>query len=163
MKIENRRQTSEIRNQKSDIVRHRTIALFCLLSTAYCLLSCSIPNLEEPECTAARQTVRELYSYHFGNDMKFTRENLTAREKFLSRELSAHLSAKDETAIDYFTATDDYPKAFRVGGCIVDAPDKRAKLGVLLFWKTDTRSEQREIHVEAVNENGKWLVNKVEN
>lgn len=95
--------------------------------------------------------------------MKFTRENLKTREKFLSRQLFINLSRKDETTIDYFTATDDYPKAFRVGGCTVAEPEKRVNLGVLLFWKTDTRSEQREIYVEAVNENGKWLVNKVEN
>ncbi len=125
--------------------------------------ACSIPNLEKPECTAARQAVKELYSYHFGNDMKFTRENLAAREKFLSSQLKANLSQKDESATDYFTQTDDYPKAFRVGGCEVVEPEKRVNFGVLLFWKTDVRSEQKEIHVEAVNENGKWSVDKVGN
>lgn len=95
--------------------------------------------------------------------MKFTQENLKTREKFLSRELIENLSKKAESATDYFTQTDDYPKTFRVGGCTVAEPEKRVNLEVLLFWKTDTRSEQREIHVEAVNENGKWLVSKVGN
>lgn len=135
--------------------------LFCIFNFAFCLVACSIPNLEEPECIAARQTVKELYSYHFAGDMKFTRENFQQREKFLSNELIETLSKKDESATDYFTATDDYPKAFRVGGCAIVETDKRVNLGVLLFWKTDTRSEQREIHVEAVYENGKWLINRV--
>jgi len=137
----------------------RKLVLFCFI--AYCLLSCSVPNLEKPECTAARETVKEFYSFHFGNDMNFTRENLRQREKFLSREFLANLSEKDESATDYFTATNDYPKAFRVGGCKVIEPEKRVSFGVLLFWKTDTRSEQREIHVEAVKENDKWLLDKV--
>ncbi|MDQ6785658.1 MAG: YbjP/YqhG family protein [Acidobacteriota bacterium] len=141
----------------------RGVVFICLLLIAYCLSSCSIPNLEKPECTDARLTVKELYSYHFGNDMKFTRENLRQREKFLSRELATTLSTKGESAIDYFTQTDDYPKAFRVSGCTVTESDRRVNFGVLLFWKTDTRSEQKEIHVEAVNENGKWLVNAVGN
>lgn len=132
-----------------------------LFSICLSLFACSIPNLEKPECTAARETVKELYSYHFGNDMRFTAGNLKPREKFLSRQLIENLSRQDESAVDYFTRTDDYPKAFRVGGCTVGEQDKRANLGVLLFWKTDTRSEQREISVEAVNENGKWLVNRV--
>lgn len=135
---------------------------FCVLPFAF-FVSCSIPNLEKPECTQARQTVKELYSYHFGNDMKFTRENLAAREKFLSRRLAENLAEKDESAVDYFTSTDDYPKAFRVGECKIVEPEKRVNLEVVLFWKTDTRSEQREIRVEAVNENGKWSVDKVGN
>ncbi len=127
--------------------------------------ACSIPNLEKPECTAARQAVKELYSYHFGNDMKFTRENLKAREKFLTGELAGNLSKMNAGAVDYFTQTpnDDYPKAFRVGECRVIEPEKRVALGVVLFWKTDTRSEQREIGVEAVRENDRWLVDKIGN
>lgn len=125
--------------------------------------ACSIPNLEKPECAAARQTVKELYSYHFGNDMKFTRENLRLREKFLSRELIENLAKQDESATDYFTRTSDYPKAFRVGECKVIETEKRVDFGVVLFWKTDTRSEQKEIPVEVLKENDKWSINKVGN
>jgi hypothetical protein len=134
--------------------------IFCLLSTVYCLLSCSIPNLEAPECTAARDTVREFYSFHFGNDMKPSAENLRQREKFLSKELLKTLSASNETARDYFTATDKYPKAFRAGSCEAISPEKTV-FGILLFWRDDTQNEQREIKVEAVKENGNWLIDKV--
>ncbi len=151
---------SAVSSRRSAVIR-RKVFLYCLLLTAYCSLSCSIPNLEKHECTAAREAVRDFYSYHFGNDMKFTRVNLRQREKFLSRQLIKNLSAKDESAFDYFTATDDYPKAFRVGGCTVVEAERRAKLGVALFWKTDTRSEQKEIGVEAIEEDGKWVIDKV--
>lgn len=136
-----------------------------LLMFALCLLlfssSCSIPNLEKPECTEARQTVKEFYSYHFGNDMKPLKENLQPRGKFLTDQLNQQLLSQIGGATDYFTQTDDYPKTFRVGSCeVVDS--EKTIFGVLLFWKTDTRSEQREIKVETVKRQDKWLINRVE-
>ena len=94
--------------------------------------------------------------------MKPSKENLQLREKFLTDELKQKLAAQTESKTDYFTATDDYPKAFRVGGCEV-ASENKTVFEVVLFWKDDTRSEQREINVEAVKQDDKWLVNKVEN
>jgi Protein of unknown function (DUF3828) len=135
---------------------------FCLFTFAFCLCAsaCSIPNLEARECVEARTAVREFYSFHFGNDMKPSAENLKAREKFLSKELLKTLSASNETARDYFTATNDYPKAFRVGECQAISPEKTV-FSILLFWKDDKRDEQREIKAEAIKENGNWLINKV--
>src|SRR6185369_10674358 len=49
---------------------------FLLFTFAFWLTACSVPNLEQPECTDSRLTVKEFYSYHFGNDMKFSQENL---------------------------------------------------------------------------------------
>ena len=152
MKLEDRRQKLE--------VRKRSIFLFCLLTSVFCLLNCSIPNLESPECIEARTAIREFYSFHLGNDMKPSAENLKLREKFLSKEMIKTLSASSETAKDYFTATSDFPKASRIGGCEAVSPAKTV-FEVLLFWKDDARDEQRKIKVEAVKENDKWLVDKV--
>ncbi|MGI8670106.1 MAG: DUF3828 domain-containing protein [Aridibacter sp.] len=139
----------------------RKVILCCLLLTAYCLLlSCSQPVLESPECIASRDSVKRFYSFHFGNDMKPSAKNLEKREKYLSKELKAKLANQSETAKDYFTQTADYPKAFRVGKC--KTLDKnRTKFEILLFWRTDEKNIQREIDVEAVKENNKWLINKV--
>ena len=135
---------------------------FCLLPFAFCLCfaACSIPVLESDECVEARNVVREFYSFHFGNDMRFSRENLRAREKYLSGRLKRELSARDESAKDYFTATEDYPKAFRVGGCEASGPG-RLRFEVLLFWRDERRSEERKIFVEAARDDGKWLIDKV--
>lgn len=135
--------------------------VFCILHFPFSI-GCSIPNLEKPECTEARLITREFYSYHFGNDMKPSRENLQLREKYLTDELEQNLAVQTDDVTDYFTATDDYPKAFRVGGCEVVEPNKIV-FDLVLFWKDDTRSEQREIKVETVRQNEKWLINKVEN
>ena len=139
-----------------------SLKFLCVLLLIFFHSNCSIPNLESQDCTEARNTVKELYSYHFGNDMKFTQKNLKQREKFLTDNLKKQLESQPESAVDYFTATDDYPKAFRLGKCEVVEPDKKVNIQVVLFWKTETRSEQKEIQVEVIKQNNDWLVNKVE-
>lgn len=125
------------------------------------LVGCSIPNFEPPECTQSREAVRDFYSFHIGNDMKFSLENLKLREKFLSPELYKSLKNVQNDADIFTTNGQDFPKTFRVGGCkVIDT--KKTNVEVIFFWKTDTRTEQKIIHAETVNENGKWLINKVE-
>lgn len=125
---------------------------------AICLSGC-IKSLETPECTEARDTVKKFYSYHLDSLFNPNAETVREREEFLTDELKQKL--QDTTATDYFTQTaGDFPKAFRVGECETIAPN-RAAFEVLLFWKTDTRSEERRIRVEAVKENEKWLIDKV--
>jgi len=161
MKTEDRKQKTEVSSLSNEIFPFLS-SIFCFLISVFCLLSCSIPNLEKPECTEARQTVREFYSFHFGSDMKLSKENVQKSEQFLTDELKQNLAAQAESSKDYFTATDYYPKAFRVGECSV-ASENKVVFQVVLFWKDDTRSEQREIKVETVKRNDKWLIDKVEN
>ena len=141
--------------------RHKKFYLLLFVSSIF-LSACSIPNLEKPECVESREIVKQFYSFHFGNDMNFNLENLKQRKKFLSENLFEELKVQTETAKDYFTQTDDYPKAFRVGGCEVLTADKTI-LEILIFWKTETRTEQRTLKVETIKTNGEWLIDKVEN
>ena len=104
-------------SNKQLVLRKRLLFTSCLLLIAYCLSACSIPNLEKPECAGARDVVKRFYSFHFGNDMRPSAENLKRRQAYLTPELFKELSAKPETKQDYFTATEDYPRAFRVGAC----------------------------------------------
>ena len=140
----------------------RTKISICLLIAACYQLSCTIPNLEKPECTAGRDVVKRFYSFHFGNDMSPSLEGLKVREKFLTNRLFQELSALSEQKRDYFTATDNYPKAFRVGECKAESQD-RVTMQVVLLWKTETSSEQKEVQAEAVKTGDAWLINKVSN
>ena len=141
------------------------IALCLLLIAQSSSLSCSVPNLEDPDCDQARDTVREFYSRHFGNQLSpLVPDGLEQQRSYLTPRFFGELRARPEQPIDPFTLTaDDPPKAFRAGECRVTEPGKRVSFELLLFWKTDTRSEQREIRVEAENDNGKWLIDKVTN
>jgi len=134
---------------------------FCLLLIVYCLLpACSIPNLEPTPCIEARTPVREFYSFHFGNEMRFSPESLKEREKFLTAGFTQKLASWQSSGDPFTTGNDDLPKAFRVGSCKEIAPDK-TEFQVLLFWRDDTRSEQREIKVTSVKQNDRWLVDGV--
>ena len=139
--------------------RSRGVICFCFLLSALCLFSCSVPNLEKPECTEARLTIKEFYSLHFGNEMKPSEEYLVKREKYLTENVKFFISKTLQEKHDYFTLTEDYPKAFRIGECEVVESNKTV-FQVVFFWKDDTRSEQREARVEVIKENGKWLINK---
>ena len=154
---------TEAGSRKSEVVGRRFF-IFCLLPSIFCLLSAcgSVPNLEPAECTAARGTVKEFYSYHFGNEMRFSPENLKPRAKYLTPEFYRSLENL-RTEGDVFTTNNtDYPKAFRVGKCEVLDPAKTG-VEVLLFWKTDSRTEQRAINVEVVKQNDRWLIDKISN
>lgn len=137
----------------------RTIA-YCLLLIACCSISCSVPNLANPECDQARDVVREFYSYHFGHNLGYAEEDLNARRDYLTPEFFASVS-EVRSAVDPFTRTTDAPKAFRAGECKVMESGNRTSFQVLLFWKDDVRSEQRPITVELENLDGKWLIDKV--
>ncbi|MEO7674817.1 MAG: hypothetical protein ABIU09_12170 [Pyrinomonadaceae bacterium] len=123
-------------------------------------IGCSIPNLEPLACTESRTAVREFYSFHFGNDMRFSAENLKTRDRFLTSELSKRVGEAAAGIDPFTTGTTDFPKAFRVGECSEVSPE-RTEFQLLLFWRDDTRNEQREIKVEAVKQSGQWLINNV--
>ena len=137
----------------------RLLFLFCL---AFSVAGCSLPSLEKPECTAARDMVKRFYSLHFADDMRPSAQNVKTSQPFLTPVLFQSLSTSNETAKDYFTQTDDYPKAFRVGSCSSDS-DAKAVLQVVLLWRDDNRTEQKEVHVETVKVGGQWLINNVSN
>ncbi|MEO5857734.1 MAG: hypothetical protein ABIR33_02175 [Pyrinomonadaceae bacterium] len=92
--------------------------------------------------------------------MKFSDEVLKHREKFLTPEFAKSVAGSAAGTDPFTTGSEDIPKAFRVGDCREHSPE-RTESSVLLFWRTDERTEQREIRVEAIDRNDTWLVNKV--
>jgi hypothetical protein len=125
---------------------------------AISLSGCSVPNLETPQCVAARDAAKRFYSFYFGSDMNAL-ENAKALSGFLTNELSSSL-AGPKGKIDYFTASENFPKAFRVGACTSDSSDS-ATLQVVLLWRDDASSDQKEVQVEIVKRGDRWLINKV--
>lgn len=148
--------------QNSKFKIQNLLLLFCTLHFALCI-GCSIPTLETSDCTQAREALREFYSFHYSNDTKFTKENLQQRERFLTPELFQNLMQKADGGKDYFTDADETPKAFRIGGCKVSEPNQKVNFGVVLMWRDESKTEQKEVQVQAVKQNDKWLINKVGN
>ncbi len=149
--------------QNSKFKIQNILRAFCIFNVAFLIAAsagCSIPNLETSQCSETRDAVKRFYSFHFGNDMAPTRDNLSARKPYLTDRLFNSLWAVDSIAGDYFTASSDVPKAFRVGECKVVSPEKTT-FQVLLLWRDDTRSEQKEVAVDMVKQGDKWLVDGV--
>lgn len=135
-------------------------AVMATIAIAVSMNRLSIPSLENPACDAARDVTKSFYSYHFGNGLQPSPESLALRGRFLTPTLQAKLTGRADSTEDYFTATSDYPRAFRVGGCSAAAPDK-VTFEIALFWRDDERSEQRSIWVTSNLIDGKWLVDEV--
>lgn len=152
-----------MQNSKSRI--QKLLRAFCIFNLAFLVVGsggCSIPNLETTECSGARDAAKRFYSFHFANDMAPSKENLSARQQYLTPRLFNSLWAADTIAGDHFTSTftSDHPKAFRVGTCTAESPEK-INMQVILFWKDDSKSEQKEISVEMLKQDDKWLVDGV--
>jgi hypothetical protein len=122
---------------------------------------CSVPNLESPECSEARQKVKEFYSYHFADDMSFSEEKLESKKKYLTDRFFNELR-HEQTQADVFTTADmDFPKSFSVGKCRLIEPEK-AEIDVLLLWKRENyESQQRLIKVELQKQKDVWLIDEI--
>jgi len=92
--------------------------------------------------------------------MKFSAEALELRHEYLTAELIERIRSSAPGTDPFTTASVDIPKAFRVGKC-EEVSNGRTRIQVLLFWRDDERSEQREIFVDAKNVDGGWLIDDV--
>jgi hypothetical protein len=139
---------------------HLWTKILVVFSLLYLAVACSVPNLESATCVESRNALREFYSFHFGNNMSFTQDDLRARERFLTPEFAEKLRSSREGTDPFTTGTDDLPKAFRAGDCREISPERTA-IEVVLFWKDDTRSEERKIKVEMAKRGDVWLVDNI--
>ena len=132
-----------------------------VLAAAFAANACSVPTLEAPECTDSRNAARQFYSFHFGNEMKFSAEGLEERKHFLTPELYEQARQTAGDGDPFTTGTNDVPRAFRLGACTVVSPE-RTKFTLSLYWKDDDRSQQQNIAVEMERAGDAWLVDKID-
>ena len=142
------------------IRRIGTLIVFSALLTSGCS-SISVPSLEDPSCTEARETARSFYSLHFGGDLKPTAESLKARATGLTAEFGAQLQAENPQKVDPFTLTEDYPRAFKLGGCEA-RNDSEVVLEIQLFWRDDKVTKQESVNAVMVKRSGRWLIDGIE-
>lgn len=135
-------------------------SLTAILLLVVLAAGCSVPNLETPACVESKNKLREFYSYHFGNEMAFTAEGFEARERFLTPEFAQVVKGSSAGTDPFTTGSEDIPRAFRIAECR-EITVERTETNVLLFWRTDDRTEQRQITVETVDRNDTWLVSRI--
>lgn len=86
-------------------------------------------------------------------------ENLEKRKKYLTEDLFKTLSTSDSKT-DYFTASDVFPRTFKIGDCTLKSPDD-ATVQVQIYWKDDYTTVQKDVLVDVVKRAGAWLINGV--
>jgi hypothetical protein len=139
----------------------RIVFAFCLLPFAFSSFGCgSIPNLESAECTAARNSARQFYSFHFANNMVPSVETFKAREQFLTPRFNAALAAALPSDLDPFTMSVDLPRTFKIAECTESSPTN-VDLKIQTYWRDDASTRQQEVHANFVNVSGKWLLDSV--
>lgn len=136
------------------------IAFVFVLNFSFLVQSCRLYSLEPLECTEARVAAKQFYSFHFGNEMRPSPENLRSRERFLTPRYFSALTASEESSLDQFTLTENYPKSFKIGECRADTPTN-VDLQIQLYWKDDYNTVQEEVIANMLKENGKWLLDGV--
>ena len=119
--------------------------------------SCSLPSLEKPECSQARDNVKQFYSWQLGTDSRERSAHPETARKFVSSSFSTDPGNVEN---DPFTLSTTVPKSFRIGKCEVLGPDK-VKLEVQLLWRDELDSRQLDVFVEAARSDDRWLITKV--
>lgn len=141
----------------------RILLLGLCLAQLIMLFGCvtgSIPNLDQPECAESRDVVKKFYSIHFDGEMRFSKENLRAKARFLTPEFLKSIEDL-RTENDLFTSdSTDFPRAFRLGACrVIDS--RKTLIEVLIFWRTTDESRQQSIMAEVIKQNDVWLINRI--
>jgi hypothetical protein len=124
----------------------KALVLFCLFPLSLCLGACSIPKLESPDCSAARDVAREYYSLAIGGERMRTstfshRESVDASDQF------------------YFSRI--RPTSYRAGECSL-SPDGRVMVETVVIWRQEGKNSERKDSVNLVKSGDSWLIERIE-
>lgn len=142
---------------------HNLFLTFCILYCAFVITGCNVPSLESTECAEARTVIKQFYSFHFGNDMAPSLENLKLRERYLTGEYFSQLVTLQNAGIDLdrdpFTPWSEKgaPKTFKIGQCNVHS-EKEVYFQVQFYWRDDYSTDQKEWYADMEKANGVWLL-----
>jgi hypothetical protein len=137
----------------------RIAVFFCLLLTAYCQLSCSIPNMESQQCSEARDSVKEFYSWYLGTDAEQRKKQPEIYKKYIAERSQLNASG---AGIDPFFNSETAPTTFKIGQCeAVD--DSHTNIQVQLYWRySEQKVDQKELYVDTIKNGDRWQIEKIE-
>jgi hypothetical protein len=136
----------------------RVCAFFCLLPIAYCQLAC-IPNPESQQCSEARDSVKEFYSWYLGTDPEQRRKQPEVFRKYISGTSSLNAVNSD---LDPFFNSPTPPTTFKIAKCETADAD-HTNIQVQLYWRQDLKIEQREVYADTVRTGDTWQIDRIEN
>jgi len=132
------------------------LPILCISHFAFCIAACSIPSLESQQCAEARDSVKDFYSWYLGTDAKTRTQQQTTYDRFIAPGFQT--SATDD--LDPFFLSPTMPTTFKIGKCDVDN-DSRVSIQVQLYWRYESKTDQKEVYAEVARSGDKWLIEKV--
>lgn len=133
---------------------------FFIFNFVILIAGCGIPNLETPECAQARDAAKQFYSFHFGNEMRPSAENLKMRERFLTPRYFEALAKTSDSDVDQFTMSREYPRTFKIGECRTATPTN-VDLQIQIYWRDDQKTVQQEVVANMVKQGDSWLLDGI--
>ena len=139
-------------------IRNISVA-YCLLFIAFCSLNCSIPNMESQQCSEARDSVKEFYSWYLGTDAEQREKQPEIYKKYIAERSQLNASG---AGIDPFFNSETAPTTFKIGQCdAVD--DSHTNIQVQLYWRySEQKVDQKELYVDTVRNGERWQIEKIE-
>ncbi|HMM80814.1 MAG TPA: hypothetical protein PKC65_12405 [Pyrinomonadaceae bacterium] len=144
---------------RTNIVPRLAVAALTAVLVSVLAGACRVDTFDTSPCGEASDAARRFYSFHLGNDMTPSPENLEKRKKYLTDELFKQLSGINSKQ-DYFTASENFPRTFKIGHCTQNSAED-ATVQVQIYWKDDYTTEQKDVLVDVAKRGGEWLINKV--
>src|SRR5262249_32250576 len=131
----------------------------CLLIAIGVQLSCSIPNMETQQCSEARDSVKEFYSWYLGTDSEQRAKQPDVFKKYLA---SASALGNTNEGTDPFFNSATPPTTFKIGKCeMVD--QTHTDIQVQLYWREGPKTDQKEVYADTVKSGDRWQIEKIEN
>jgi len=133
-------------------------AVAWVVPVVFAVSSCSVPNLESPECSAARDVVRQYYSLAIGADPM---SNPTALSKLKALRSTNFTVSPVRGDADQYHFTSQQPISYRVGECS-DQTDRSVKTKVKVIWRINDQNSDRDDTVTLAKVDSAWLIDRVD-
>ena len=136
---------------------HNTVRILCVVYCAACLAACSIPNLDSPECAAARDVAKKYYSLAVGGDPMSHPEVLAKLKALRAPNFSASPAAEGDPY--YYSSVP--PTSYRADECS-PLSDGRVKIEITVIWRVNDKNSIRKDWVTVAKSNDTWLVEHID-
>jgi hypothetical protein len=136
-----------------------SLLALCILHFALCAGACSIPNPETQQCSEARDSVKEFYSWYLGTDPEQRNKQPDVFRKYISAASPLNSTSSD---VDPFFNSTTTPTTFKIAKCETPSAD-HTNIQVQLYWRQEQKTEQREVYADTAKVGDRWQIEKIEN
>ena len=114
--------------------------------------------METQQCAEARDSVKEFYSWYLGTEAAQRAKQPDVFKKFISSGSSLNTAGGEN---DPFFNSATPPTTFKIGKCEMVDPT-HTNIQVQLYWREESKTEQKEVYADTVKSGDRWQIDKIE-